>query len=224
MVEPKLPKLLTWVRFPSPAPTQRLAGPRAPLQRKSKSAKAAPARAPLKGRVLRREVEGRAATPRIMAVAARLPVIRRFAPTPPPPPPKKTSRVRKVLGVPGRLLGRLRPKAEPPPPPARSIPFVSPVMRRVRQPLASTARMVQVAREARKPKSVFARMRETAQLLIEGDGASSRIERVAGLAIAASAPRSQGLRMRLFGPLNENAGAGKPRTGANNRKSRRDQS
>jgi hypothetical protein len=190
------------------------------LKRKPKAARK-PVRA-IEGRVLQRNVDGATPRSRIAAVASRLPVLRRFAPPPPPPKPQKKSRVRQVLGVPGRVIGRLRGKPAPPPP-ARSIPFVSPVVRRVRQPLASTARMVQVAREARKPKSAWTRMREAATLLIEGDGVSTRMERMAGLAIAASAPKpSRGLRARLFGSPNENAGAGKPRTGAKKRNARRD--
>jgi hypothetical protein len=191
------------------------------LKRKPKTVR--PSTHAIDGRVLRKKVAGATPPSRIAAVASRLPVLRRFAPPPPPPKPKKKSRVRQVLGVPGRVIGRLRGKSEPPPPPARSIPFVSPVVRRMRQPLASTARMVQVAREARKPKTAWSRMREAAALLIEGDGVSTRMERVAGLAIAASAPKStRGLRARLFGSPNENAGAGKPRAGARKRNARRD--
>src|SRR5690349_21028381 len=102
MVEPKLPKLLTWVRFPSPAPPQRLEAPRSPLKRKRKAARK-PVRA-IEGRVLQRNVDGATRRSRIAAVASRLPVLRRFAPPPPPPKPQKKSRVRQVLGVPGRVI------------------------------------------------------------------------------------------------------------------------
>lgn len=238
--EPKIPGLPGWGRIEANLPFRKRPPPAAK-----------PARGSLKGRVVRRTVESEPKKPRrIVAMASRLPVIGRLAPPPPPKPaPKPTPavRLRKILGAPRRLLGKVQ--AEPPPPqPARSIPFVSPVVRRVRQPLASTARMVQVAREARKPKSPWSRMRDAARLLVEGGGASSRMERVAGLAIAASAPAAplpklrspldrvlgrpgrvveapeppRGLRARLIGAVGNAAGKVSAKAGTKTDKKRAD--
>ena len=72
-----------------------------------------------------------------LQLMAQVPVIRRLAPsreTPQPPPARRLS-PRRVL----QLLRRRPPKAPAPPAGFAAIPFVSPVIRRVRRPIERTA-------------------------------------------------------------------------------------
>ena len=92
---------------------------------------------------------------------------------------------RQILGLPGRALrwAGLR-KAPDPVPPRLTIPFVSPVVRRVREPIERTARVVQVARESRRPKSRWERLRETAELALRDPVGAVHWERLMGLGMA----------------------------------------
>lgn len=92
---------------------------------------------------------------------------------------------RQILRLPGRALrwAGLR-KAPDPVPPRLTIPFVSPVVRRVREPIERTARVVQVAREARRPKTRWERLREAAELALRDPVGAVHWERLMGLSMA----------------------------------------
>lgn len=115
-------------------------------------------------------------------------------------------------------------------------------MRRVRQPIAQTARVVRAAREVSRPQTRWERLREAALQVIEDPVAATRWEKLMGLGVGlanggrrpepatrgrgaalarilrsrtATLP-AQGLRARLWawsaGPQNKNAGPGNLRS------------
>lgn len=90
-----------------------------------------------------------------------------------------SKRLRQGLS-PARLVRLLRPPP-PPEPPAPRLPLIGPVIRRVRQPLAQTARVVRAAREVRRPQTRWERLREAALQVIEDPVAATRWERLMGL-------------------------------------------
>lgn len=96
---------------------------------------------------------------------------------------------RKILRLPRRalILIGLRDAPEPKIAPPPAIPFVSPVMRRMREPIERTARVVQVAREVRRPKSRWERLREAAELALEDPVRAMRWEQLMGLGVALAA-------------------------------------
>lgn len=116
---------------------------------------------------------------------------------------------RQILRLPIRALSwaGLR-KASEPPLRRLSIPFVSPMVHRVREPIERTARVVKVARQARLPKSRWERLREAAELALRDPVGALHWERLMGLGMAfatresiAQAPRPPRSRLaRLVRP------------------------
>lgn len=179
-----------------------------------------------------------AARPLPLRLVSRLPVFGAFAADRiapiPEPPLSRSKRLRK------RLYEALRGRRPEPVPPRRQVPFVSPMIRTMRAPLARTASVVQVAREVRRPRTRWERLREAAREVIDDPMAATRWERLMGLGVALAAggtpkpaprpsvisrvqrkPRAKrvvaperglqaGLR-RLRDLLNENAGPGQSR-------------
>ncbi len=87
---------------------------------------------------------------------------------------------RLLLGsLPRKLLGRLRL----PPPAAPETATLESLVRRVRSPLAQTARVVEAACELRRPRARWERLREAAALAMSDPTSAVRWERLMGLGL-----------------------------------------
>ncbi len=186
MVGLQLPKLIAWVRFPSPAPHVRpssvfTAGidrpsmtrviPRRPRRILSKPAGALPgaakslpirliARVPLLGRLTRVSVQPEPIAPLSVSI-----------------------RLRQGLS-PRRLVSLLRPRPAAASATASSrVPLLGSLMGRVHQPIARTARVVRAAREVSRPQTRWERLREAALQVIEDPVAATRWEKLMGLGV-----------------------------------------
>lgn len=194
------------------------------------------ARTPKKQSPSRRSGVPGAAKSLPLRVASRVPLIGRWIVPPPDPAPPPSRLVRLLPRRVAALLPARKPAAEP----RLQIPLVTPMLRGVRQPLARTAAVVQVARDARKPRTRWERLREAARKTLDDPAAAARWEHLMGLGVALAAGRAdpkpersrwplarvlrprvetpvkpgRGLRVRLKrlqDLLNENAGPGRSR-------------
>ena len=125
-----------------------------------------------------------------MRLVSRVPLLRQLAPKPPAPTKKP------ALLSPRRLAALLRRQKVEPPPPALRIPFVSPVLRGVRQPLVRAAAVVRAARDVRKPATRWERLRNAARMAIDDPIAATRWDRLMGLGVGLVAGGSRKARTK----------------------------